>query len=116
MCTCVPAHACVCMCACCDESAHTAFLILENQKQIIGKEKTQAVLSINWAQMEAGNKRTVEKTLGEKNTSGRTVRDRGGTRESDRARARQGEDVTEKKKWEGRGERVRKRTGMMWRN
>lgn len=51
-----------------NESAHTAFLILENQKQIIGKEKTQAVLRINWAQMEAGNKK--EKTLGEKEHEG----------------------------------------------
>ncbi len=76
--------------------------------------------------MEAGNKNergedTRRKRAQEEDR--RTTREEGGTRESDRARAGQGEDVMERGKKEGRerdgertrGKRVSKRTGMMWR-
>lgn len=87
------------------------------------------MFQINWAQMEAGNTTERGEDIGRKERktrTRRTVRENGGTRESDRARAEQCEDVMErgkKKKKEGRemdgertrGERVSERTGMMWR-
>lgn len=63
MCAYVCASACVCVRARACQSARDAFLILGNQKQII-REKTQAALEINWAQMEAGNKKKKRKKEG----------------------------------------------------
>lgn len=52
--TCVLAHvyACVCICARFTESAHNAFLILGNQKQIIGKKHMHCLREIGrrWRQ------------------------------------------------------------------
>lgn len=69
--------------------------------------------------MEAGNKTSEEKTLEEKSPRG-GQEDRGerrGTRESNRARARQGEDAMERSKVKKRTtrERAKKRTEMIWR-
>lgn len=129
MCAYVCASACVCVRARACQSARDAFLILGNQKQII-REKTQAALEINWAQMEAGNKKKRKKERrerrwrhsksrareegregieeghrGERQDEGRT---RWGRSEERRRRRGRGEERT-------RGERVSKRTGMMLR-
>lgn len=60
---------------------------------------TQTVFQINWAQMEAGNTTERGEDIGRKERkrrTRRTVRENGGTRESDRARAEQCEDVMER--------------------
>lgn len=96
---------------------HTQCFSNSGESKTNYREKTQTVLGINWAQMEAGNKKErAEDTPGEKERRRRTGGPRGkkgGTRESDRARAGQGEDVMESGK-KKRGEREReKREG--WR-
>lgn len=64
------------------------------------------MFQINWAQMEAGNTTERGEDIGRKERktrTRRTVRENGGTRESDRARAEQCEDVMEKGKKKKRG-------------
>ena len=65
--------ACVCVCARLSESAHNAFLILGNQKQIIG-EKTQTVLGDKLG-TDGGRKYSEEKkTLGREKEHKRRTR------------------------------------------
>lgn len=88
--------------------AHNAFLILRNQKQIIREKHRRCSGDKLGTDGRQEIKRSEVKTLGLE----RTVRDRRGTRETDRVRAGQGEDVMkrrEKKNKRGKGEDRRRK-------